>query len=193
MERIAWCITGAGYMLKETLEVLRDLKHRHPGLKITTHLSEAGKEVVDYYNIYSSLETISDGTAYRELLEENQQGSSFFITGRLFKGNYDLLLVSPMTANTVAKVVYGIADSLVSCAVAMACKSRTPVIALPTDTEKKYQTEIPASRGKKGDVWSVSAYSRRIDLENIEKLRDMDGVTVITRPEEFLELFEKKR
>ncbi len=173
-------------MLKETVEMLSKLKKDNPEIKATTYLSNAGKEVVEYYSLQDELKKISPGQSYEEIIEESRQGSSYFITGRLFKGNYDIVLVSPMTANTVAKVAYGIADSLVSCAVAMACKSKTKVVVLPTDTQKEYNTEIPSTSREKDDLWKMTAYSRKIDLENIEKLRKMEDIIVIEHPDEFL-------
>ena len=52
------------------------------------------------------------GISYRQT-----QKFSYPITGRLSLGKYDLLIVTPATANTVAKIVHGISDTLVTNAV----------------------------------------------------------------------------
>jgi len=70
---------------------------------------------------------------------------SFPITGRLSLGRYDLLIVSPATANTVAKIVHGIADTLVTNAVAQAGKGKVRTIIVPVDLEEgEVETVIPS-------------------------------------------------
>ena len=64
---------------------------------------------------------------------DSNQKFSYPITGRLSLGKYDLLIVSPATANTVSKIVYGIADTLVTNAVAQAGKGAVPVYMVPVD------------------------------------------------------------
>ena len=193
MKKIAWCITGAGYMLKETFNQFKELKRKYPDLMITTFLSNAGEEVAKFYDIYSALSAISDGSPYGEVFKERRLDSSFFIAGRFYKGNYDLVIVSPMTANTAAKIAHGIADSLISCIVAMACKSRTRVVVLPTDLMPEYKTDIPIIIGGEKDfVRDRVAYSRDIDLDNIEKLRCMEWIRVIDDPMEILRFIQVK-
>ncbi len=70
---------------------------------------------------------------YRELATDSNQKFSYPITGRLSLGKYDLLIVSPATANTVAKIVSGIADTLVTNAVAQAGKGAVKTVMVPVD------------------------------------------------------------
>jgi dihydromethanopterin reductase (acceptor) len=44
------------------------------------------------------------------------------MTGQIFIGTYDLLVISPTTSNTIGKIVNGIADTLITNAVAQAGK-----------------------------------------------------------------------
>ncbi len=65
------------------------------------------------------------------------------MVGRLAKKEYDLVVIAPCTANTVAKAVYGIADSLAGNIIAQAVKSRTGVYVLPTDIDRVLETKVP--------------------------------------------------
>ncbi len=60
-------------------------------------------------------------------------------------GRYDLLVVSPATANTIAKIVHGIADTLVTNAVAQAGKGKVKTIIMPVDLEEgEIETVLPS-------------------------------------------------
>ncbi|MFQ6126445.1 MAG: flavoprotein [Candidatus Heimdallarchaeota archaeon] len=58
-----------------------------------------------------------------------------FISGPLQKGAYNFLLVVPATANTVAKIVVGIVDTLVTNSVSQAHKGAIPIYIFPVDQE----------------------------------------------------------
>ena len=127
--RIAWAITGAGHLLKESVEVIEKLSSSH---EITILLSSAGEEVLKMYGLYNRLVAITGGR-YRELISESTQKYSYPITGRFSLGKYDLLVVSPATANTVSKIVYGISDNLVTNAVSQSGKGVVSVAIVPVD------------------------------------------------------------
>ena len=84
------------------------------------------------YGLYERVERLTGGK-YRELATDSNQKFSYPITGRLSLGKYDLTIVSPATANTVSKIVYGIADTLVTNAVAQSGKGAVPVYMVPVD------------------------------------------------------------
>ncbi len=86
--------------------------------------------------------------------------------------------VAPATANTVAKLVHGIADTLLTNCVSMANKAGREVFILPVDRERgTITTTLPDGKPFKLTM-------RDIDVENTEKLRHMKGITVVDRPEE---------
>jgi len=85
--------------------------------------------------------------------------------------------VAPATSNTVAKFVHGISDTIVTNLFAQAGKVKLPIIVLPTDFQEIVEYQTPG--GKK-----LRFYSRRIDLENVRKLGEFEGVKVVTSPEE---------
>ena len=127
--RIGFAFTGAGHLLRESVHLARELSKEH---EVTVFLSGAAEEVLKMYGLYENVERITGGK-YRELATDSNQKFSYPITGRLSLGKYDLLIVSPATANTVSKIVHGIADTLVTNAVAQAGKGAVPVYMVPVD------------------------------------------------------------
>ena len=139
--RIGWAITGAGHLLNESVDALEELAENN---EITVFLSNASEEVLKMYGLYERVEAITGGR-YRELATDSNQKFSFPITGRLSLGKYDMLIVSPATANTVAKIVYGISDTLVTNAVAQAGKGGVDTLIVPVDIEEgDIETVLPS-------------------------------------------------
>jgi dihydromethanopterin reductase (acceptor) len=139
--KIAWGITGAGHLLQESVNMLFQLSKEH---KVTVLLSEAGEEVLKMYGLYEIVANITGGK-YRELILENDQRASFPMTGRFSLGTYDLLIVSPTTSNTIGKIVNGIADTLITNAVAQSGKGMIETYIIPVDLESgNLQTVLPS-------------------------------------------------
>lgn len=129
--KIGFGITGAGHLLLESVELLEKLMAKHD---VTVLLSAAGEEVLKMYGLFERVQTITGGY-YNELILEKEQKSSYPITGRFSLGKYDLLIVSPATSNTIGKIVNGIADTLITNAVAQAGKGHVQTIIIPVDLE----------------------------------------------------------
>lgn len=129
--KIAFGITGAGHLLLDSVELLEQLMTKHD---VTVLLSAAGEEVLKMYGLYERVETITGGY-YNELVKEKDQKFSYPLTGRFSLGKYDLLIVSPATSNTIGKIVGGIADSLITNAVAQAGKGNVKTNIVPVDLE----------------------------------------------------------
>ena len=127
--RIAFAFTGAGHLLKESVQTAEKLASDN---ELTIFLSDAACEVLKMYGLYERVESLTGGK-YRELATDSNQKFSYPITGRLSLGKYDLLIVTPATANTVSKIVYGIADTLVTNAVAQAGKGAVKTYMVPVD------------------------------------------------------------
>lgn len=141
--QIAWGITGAGHFLKETLEVMDKLVE-NKNVTVTTFLSSAGKQVVRMYGLWNKLEQVSTGKYLQEIITETDEDPGFSHTGRFIFGLYDALVISPGSANTVAKIAYGIADTLVTNAVAHAQKAGVSVYLVPTDQQEgSVETILP--------------------------------------------------
>ncbi len=169
--RLAWAITGAGDLMTETFKVMEDLK-KSGGVDITVFLSKAAVKVVKLYRLWPKLPTISD----KVLVEED--ANTPFVSGALQTGKYDLLLVAPTTANSVAKIVHGIADTLITNAVAMANKTDMKVYIMPVEKER----ETVVTRLPNGSMLELS--TRSLDIENTSKLKKMVGISVLDTPED---------
>jgi dihydromethanopterin reductase (acceptor) len=140
---LAWGITGAGHFLRESFEVFKELKRNKPELKVTTFVSHAAEEVIRMYGLAEELSNISCGSYLEECFYEREQGASFPKTGRFLLLKYDALIITPATSNTTAKLAYGIADTLVTNAVAQAVKGGVPVFIVPVDIAGKIESKMP--------------------------------------------------
>lgn len=171
--KIAWGLTGAGDYLVESLEVMRRAREELD-VEITAVLSKDGELVVKWYNLWDELQTASDHV-------RSERGPNVpFLAGPLQIGHYTLLVVSPASGNTCAKIAYGIADSLVTNCVAQTMKGSTPVYIYPVDQRPgSVQTQGPNGE-------QITITTRRVDLENVERLRNMEGLTVLSDPNEIL-------
>lgn len=139
--KIAFGITGAGHLLSDSVELVEQLMTKHD---VTVLLSAAGEEVLKMYGLYERIETITGGY-YNELIREKDQRFSYPITGRFSLGKYDLLIVSPATSNTIGKIVGGIADTLITNAVAQSGKGGVKTYIIPVDLESgDVETVLPS-------------------------------------------------
>jgi len=182
--KIAWGITGAGHLLIESYEVMSQLASSTK-IELTTFLSNAGVECAKMYGIWEKIEGIS------RLVFIDTRASAPEVGG-LARGRYSVLVVSPATANTVAKIVAGIADTIITNAVAQAQKAKTPVILVPTDQaygpiltrlphkREKSQTPTFPKNAQYGEQIQITI--RKVDADNFDKLRKMDGLTVLNHP-----------
>ena len=130
-------------MLLESVEVLEEIAAKDEN-QVTVLLSGAGEEVLKMYGLFDRVKAVTSGY-YQELVLESDQMWSYPISGRFSLGRYDLLIVSPTTSNTIAKLVHGIADSLVTNAVAQAGKGQVRTLLVPVDLESgDLETVLPS-------------------------------------------------
>lgn len=178
--KIAWGITGSGDYMPETVQVMKKIVERGD-VKLAIFLSKSAVPVLEWYDLFKELKEISP-----KIMVEKGPNEPF-IAGPLQVGKFKFLLVAPATANTVAKIVNGIADSLVTNAVSQAHKGNVPIYILPVDQETetgKVTTLLPT--GEK-----IELTIREVDLENFRKLKKMRGITVITQPQEIGEIIKR--
>jgi dihydromethanopterin reductase (acceptor) len=148
-QRIAWGITGAGHFLDRSYQVFKEIILRNPELSVNIYVSRAAEEVLRMYGLEQKLVKISGGDYLEEIFRESEQGSSSPKVGRFLLDKYEALFVTPATSNTVSKIAYGIADSLVTNAVAQAVKGKVPVYIVPVDIEGSIISEMPYSIDRK--------------------------------------------
>jgi len=160
-------ITGTGYLLQELIDLLVDLQNNHD-IDITVILSKEGAAVVKWYKLWLAL------TKAVEKVKVEITPNIPFYAGPLQLGKFDFFLCCPVSANTVAKIVHGIADTLVTNGVAQAIKGGQIVYLFPSDQDTE---PIVTSRP---DGSPLVLKIRDIELENIKKLKQMEGIVVIS-------------
>ena len=100
--------------------------------------------------------------------------------GQFYRGIYHTLVMAPTSSNTVAKCVFGISDNLATNVFAQSGKCRVNCIYFPCDTAPELKTLSPKGL--------VDVYPRKIDLENVEKLKKFERTEVVSS---FSELEQK--
>ena len=159
-QRLAWAISGSGHYLRECLEIIDSLEN------VDLFLSKAAAEILQQYGYKHNISRVyHDKTASAVPVE-------FF-----YEGVYHTVVVAPATSNTVAKMVYGISDTLVTNVYAQAGKRGVPSIVFACDTEPELESEAPREH-------MVKVYPRRIDLENMERLKTFEQTTVASNMEQ---------
>jgi flavoprotein len=161
--RFAWCVTGSGHFLDEAMA----LASRLPDCDL--FLSAAGEEVLAIYRM--SFEELKP--RFRIFRDKTASGVP---VGMLYEDVYHTVVVAPATSNTVAKCAFGISDSLPTNMFAQAGKLGIPGIVFACDTEPVVVTRSPHD-------W-VTLRPRRIEFENVDRLRAIDFCRVVCSPAE---------
>ena len=84
--------------------------------------------------------------------------------------------MAPTSSNTVAKCVCGISDTIATNIFAQSGKCKVPCIFFPCDTAPELKTMAPSG--------IVDVFPRKIDLENVEKLKKFEFTEVVISFEE---------
>lgn len=155
--RLAWAVTGSGHFLEECLDIIRDLP------EVDLFYSRAGEEVLRMYG--HDPKAITTGHVYRD------RAASSPPVGLFYRGDYHTLVVAPATSNTVAKMVLGLSDTLVTNVFAQAGKCRVPSIVLACDAIAEVDTPAPDR--------IVRLWPRAIDLAYTEQLKQFEATTVV--------------
>ncbi|MCP3870732.1 MAG: flavoprotein [Gammaproteobacteria bacterium] len=168
--RTAWAITGSGHYLRECLDLMQRCSD------VDLFMSKAASEVLSMYGI--DVKSLRERmTCFRDTT------ASASPVGLFYHGHYDRLVIAPATSNTVAKMVWGVADTLVTNIYAQAGKCRIPSIVFACDTEPVMETEAPDG--------TVMVYPRKIDLENVERLRCFEFTRVATTFDTLEQILER--
>ena len=174
-----WGITGTGFVLQESIDLMKEIQ-RDYGVKLTVILSKEGAAVVKWYKKWLAL------TEVVEKVKIEKTPNIPFYAGPLQLGKFDLFLCCPVSANTVAKIAHGIADTLITNCVAQAIKGGQIAYLFPSDQDIE---PIVTSRP---DGSPLVLKIRDIELENIRKLKNMDGIEVISDFSEIKKLIVRK-
>ncbi|MDB2705238.1 flavoprotein [Pseudomonadota bacterium] len=168
-KRLAWAVSGSGHYLEECLDIIRGLDD------VDLFYSRAGEEVIRMYG-HDPKAINPTSRVYRD------RAASSPPVGLFYRGDYHTLVVAPATSNTVAKMVLGLSDTLITNVYAQAGKCRIPSIVLACDTEPEMDTPAPDR--------IVKVWPREIDLEHTQKLRSYEATTVVENPSKLLEVLQ---
>lgn len=154
-QRLAWAITGSGHYLRECLDIIHTLQD------VDLFLSKAAAEVLQQYGYKHNV-----GKVYQDKTASSVPVELFY------QGHYHSLIIAPATSNTIAKMVCGISDNLVTNLYAQAGKTLVPSIVFACDTAPEVESEAPREH-------MVKVYPRRIDLDNIAQIKTFEATTVV--------------
>lgn len=160
--RLAWAVTGSGHFLDECLDIIHELP------EVDLFYSRAGEEVMRMYG-HDPKAINGNGHVYRD------RAACAPPVGLFYRGDYHTLVVAPATSNTVAKMVLGLSDTLVTNVFAQAGKCRVPSIVLACDAMPEVDTPAPDR--------IVRLWPRAIDLAYTEQLKAFESTTVVESAE----------
>jgi flavoprotein len=153
-KRLAWALTGSGHYLRECIDIIHKLED------VDLFLSKAAAEILQQYGY-----THNVGRVYLDKTASSVPVEFFY------QGVYHTVVIAPTSSNTVAKMVCGISDNLVTNIFAQAGKCRIPSIVFACDTAPELESDAPREN-------VVKVWPRRIDLDNMEKLKTFEATTV---------------
>ena len=156
--KFAWCLTGSGHYLKESVKLLG----RMPNTDL--FLSKAAEEVLPMYG-YRLNEMKQKHKVFRDKTDSSVP------VGALYNNGYHTVIIAPATSNTVVKCALGISDTLPTNMFAQAGKLNIATIVFACDTEPTVITESPKE-------W-VELKPRKIEFENLGLLKKFVDCTVV--------------
>ncbi len=176
--KVAWGITGAGDKIAEILEVMKDLKKQSEDVvEIDVYVSKAADIVLKFYRLEDDLRQ-----NFPKVQVELNSNSPFLAAWMQMR-KYEFLLIAPATSNTVAKLVNGIGDTLITNSAIMSLKAFVPVYILPTDyKESIVYTKLPNGKEMKLRV-------RKEEADQVRKLERMEDVHVLESLQKMREVF----
>ncbi len=145
--RVAWGITGAGHYLHQSLDVIEKVLNEIDQLDL--FLSAASEVVLKMYNCMDRLEELHSQYAetFKNIYYDKDQSPGYPICARFNLHHYDLLVLSPLTANSVGKMNNGIADTLITNIFAQMIKGNGLIYAVPCDfIAGEIETETPEGK-----------------------------------------------
>jgi archaeoflavoprotein AfpA len=176
--KVAWGITGAGDKIEEIIETMKDLKKQSEDvLDIDVYISKAGDTMLKFYRLDEELKK----NFAKVTVELNS--NSPFLAGLMQSHKYEFLLIFPASSNTVAKLVNGIGDTLLTNSAIMSLKAFVPVWVMPVDyKESVISTKLPNGKDMKIRV-------RKEEAEQVRKLEATEDVRVFENPAKVREGF----
>jgi len=179
-KKVAWGITGAGDRISEYVQIMKELKKDYENaVEIQVFVSKAGETVLKFYNLENEVKQ----NFPKYIVEQN--ANSPFLAAWMQMRKYEFLLIAPASSNTVAKIAYGIGDTMLTNAASMSLKAFAPVYIVPVDFEEKtVVTKLPNGKDMKLRI-------RKEDAENVRKLERMEDMHVLADLQKIRDVFKE--
>jgi archaeoflavoprotein AfpA len=176
--KVAWGITGAGDKIQEIIDTMKDLKKQSEDvLEIDVYLSKAADTMLKFYRLDEELKK-----SFAKVTVESNSNSPF-LAGLMQSHKYEFLLIFPASSNTVAKLVNGIGDTLLTNSAIMSLKAFVPVWVMPVD----YKESIVSTKLPNGKEMKIRV--RKEEAKQVRKLEATEDVHVFENPETVREGF----
>jgi archaeoflavoprotein AfpA len=178
--KVAWGVSGAGDKIAEIIDIMKSVKKEYENtIEIHVFLSKAAETVMKFYGLEENLKK-----NFQKVFVELNSNSPFLAAWMQMR-KYEFLLIVPGTSNTVAKIAFGIGDTVLTNAASMSLKAFVPVYIVPTDYEEKIvYTKLPNGKEMKLRV-------RKEDAENVRRLERMEDVHVLENPQKIPDVFRE--
>lgn len=176
--KVAWGIAGAGEKMVETLNTMKKIKKEYEDeVDIDVYISKSGDQVIKYYGISNEIQS-NFNNIWVEI-----NANSPFLAGQIQVGRYEFLLIAPSSANTVAKIALRMGDTLLANSAIMGQRADIPLYIMPSDYEEGVTiTKLPNGKDLKLTL-------RKEDVENINKLAQMENTHVLKDTDEIEPIF----
>lgn len=176
--KVAWGITGAGDKIAEITQTMKDLKLQGEGIvEIDVFLSRAAETMLKFYRLDEELKN-----SFAKVTVESNSNSPF-LAGMMQNRKYEFLLIFPASSNTVAKIVNGIGDTLLTNSAIMSLKAFVPVWVMPVD----YKESVISTKLPNGEEMKIRV--RKEEAEQVRKLEATEDVHVFENPAKVREAF----
>jgi archaeoflavoprotein AfpA len=177
--KIAWGISGGGDKIAEVVQTMKELKTKYAEvLEIEVFASKAGETMLKYYNLEKTIKE----TFPKYMVEVNS--NTPFLAAMVQSQRYGIFLIAPASSNTVAKIVNGIGDTLLTNTAIMGLKAFVPLYVMPTDyRENIIYTKLPNGKEMKLRV-------RKEEAEQTRKLEATEDAHVFEDPQKLRQALE---
>jgi archaeoflavoprotein AfpA len=176
--KVAWGITGAGDKIAEIIENMKEIKKQSEGtVEIDVYLSKAAETMLKFYRLDEMLKS-----SFAKVTVESNSNSPF-LAGMMQSHKYEFLLIFPASSNTVAKIVNGIGDTLLTNSAIMSLKAFVPIWVMPVD----YKESVISTKLPNGEEMKIRV--RKEEAEQVHKLEATEDVHVFESPAKVREAF----
>lgn len=180
IKKVAWGITGAGEKIEKTYKTMLNIKEEYEdSVEIYTYISKGGLQVLNYYNILKDLKS-----NFEKVFVEKSSNYPF-LAGDVQLHKFEFLLIAPCTSNTMAKLAYGIGDTLITNSVIMGQKSQVPIYIMPVD----YKAGVTITKIPNGDDLKLELTEE--DVKPVKIVANRKFNTVFENSEDIPKIFKK--